>query len=166
MAKSVKSSDSKTAAVALTFTSPSYDEDIYGEVSRRAKLVDLRTLSSNFSVKAECIRDLEEGVEKLQHGFKGSASTFNFSPENGVVIGTVNWVAEIKSGRKKALKLDAEFLVVYTELEDLAEEYVKLYFKKIARFATYPYFRALFSGQTASAGIMLAPLPALTDRVD
>jgi hypothetical protein len=83
-----------------------------------------------------------------------------------MLAGTYNWAAEVKMGRSKILKLSTEYLIVYSGLKDSPEEYVRLYFNKLARFTSYPYFRAHFAMNVAASGLMLAPLPSLFDRVD
>jgi hypothetical protein len=64
------------------------------------------------------------------------------------------------------LKSSAEYLVLYNGLNDCPPDYVQLYFKKVARFTTYPYFRSHFASHVAASGLMLAPLPSLNERVD
>ena len=149
----------------LRFGDDEFDVDKYNEIVYAAQLVDLRQIGSSYSVKVECMDALERDSD-LKRSFDGQTRKFSFDLENGVAIGTVEWLAEIKIGRKIALKLEAEYLVVYNGLEGMEVDYARLYFCKVARFATYPYFRALFGSSASCANICLPPLPSLIDRID
>ena len=151
----------------LTFASEAYEPAKYEAVAFRARVREVRLAGSTYNAKASSFLPSMNGDHvDFNQSFSGEPRHYNFSPETGVMAGTYHWVAEVKSGRQKVLKLSAEYLVVYSGLKDEPEEYVRLYFTKLARFTTYPYFRAHFAMNVASSGLMLAPLPSLFDRVD
>jgi len=150
----------------LLFSDEDFDVEIYNSVASCAQLSEIRLLASTFAVKPECLGEFDDPENSHDHKFEGHAHKFVFDSENGIAIGTIVWCAEIKSGRKKALKLTAEYLTTYGDLQGMDADYVRLYFGKIAKFATFPYFRNLFSVQVSAAGIQLPPLPSLIDRVD
>lgn len=143
-----------------------FDSDLYANVARRARLRELNLVSSHYEIKLECFLQAENSDGELKYGFSGRLGNLSFDSEDGVIIGSYLWQVEVKHKRKKALKLNAEYLLLYTELEGCDEKYVSTYFDKIARFTTYPYFRALFSLNTSTSGVSLNPLPSLIDRVD
>lgn len=151
---------------ALLFSDDSFDVEIYNKVARKAQLTEISLLASTFAVKPECLGEFDNPKFDHQHSFDGYSQKFSFDSEKGIAFGTIAWISEIKSGRKKALKFSAEYLAIYGGLSDMDSDYVRLYFGKVAKFATYPYFRTLFSVQTSSAGLRLSPLPSLIDRVD
>ena len=153
--------------VPLTFASADYVPAKYEDVARRARVMEVRLVESSYNAKINSFpaADNGEGIDLIQ-SYSGKPAHYSFSLEKGILAGTYHWSAEVKAGRQKILKLGAEYVVVYGNLSDAPEDYVRLYFNKLARFTTYPYFRAHFAMNVAASGLMLAPLPSLFDRVD
>ena len=153
--------------VLLTFASEGYDSAKYEAVARKARVREVRLVESSYSAKITSFltADQTEGVD-LKQSYFGEPARYSFSPEKGVLAGSYHWTAEVKAGRAKVLKLSTQYLVVYSNLKEAPADYVQLYFNKLARFTTYPYFRAHFAMSTSASGLMLAPLPSLYDRVD
>ncbi len=141
------------------------DHDVYAAISVAAELHDIKLVASEYAAKPDIVR-VAEDLENMVHGFFGECTSFHFFEESGLAMGQYRWTAEIKSGRKKALKLTADYLVAYANLSGQEEGHVEFFLNKVGRFATYPYFRALFSHHTSETGIMLPPLPSLNERVD
>lgn len=56
--------------------------------------------------------------------------------------------------------------MLYSDIYDCDEPHIEAYFQKIGRFATYPYFRPTFSHNIGETGILLTPLPTLSERID
>ncbi|MBL3608234.1 hypothetical protein [Rhodovulum sulfidophilum] len=142
-----------------------FDADLYREVSCAAKLREIRLLDSSYSIKVELFDDFDKAIE-MRHSFSGSLEECALDKDVGVASGCFTWGAEVKYKRKKSLKLSAKYLVRYSELEGCDENHIFAFFTKVGRFATYPYFRALFSNLTSESGLILPPLPALNERVD
>jgi hypothetical protein len=129
----------------------------------------VRLVESTYSAKVTSLlaaTSEDHDSPELRQSYSGAPSHYTFTPEKGMLAGTYNWAAEVKMGRSKILKLSTEYLIIYSGLKDSPEEYVRLYFNKLARFTSYPYFRAHFAMNVAASGLMLAPLPSLFDRVD
>lgn len=141
------------------------DYDLYAEVANAAELREIRLVSSAFSMKPEILRAIED-YASMKHGFVGDCGSLTYDAADGFLLGHYNWTAEIKSGRTKALKLTCDYLVSYDNLVEKDEPHVSFFFHKVGRFATYPYFRALFSHHSAESGLVLPPLPTLNERVD
>ncbi|OYW58069.1 MAG: hypothetical protein B7Z31_08550 [Rhodobacterales bacterium 12-65-15] len=148
-------------------SSEGFDAATYESVARSARLREVRLVNSAYSAKVMSFMAVElgDGTE-LKQSYTGTPSRHSFMSERGIAAGSYLWTAEVRAGRTKAMKLSTEYMVAYSGLKDAPEEYVELYFKKLARFTTYPYFRSHFAVHVASSGLMLAPLPSLTDRVD
>ena len=140
-----------------------FDNDIYTNLSIAAKLRDIRLISCEYVIKPEVFEALEDTSNM---SFSGEPTAFHFDDDSGVMIGHYTWNVEIKLKRKKVLKLIGEYLIAYTDISGFPEEYVRFYFVKVGRFATYPYFRTAFSFHSSSSGITLPPLPSLNERVD
>lgn len=153
--------------VLFSFASEHYDSAKYEEVARKARVREVRLVESNYSAKVTSFLATDQGeAAGLKQSYFGEPAHYTFSPEKGVLVGSYHWTAEVKVGRPKILKLSTQYLVVYSNLKEAPEDYVRLYFNKLARFTTYPYFRAHFAMSTSASGLMLAPLPSLYDRVD
>ena len=151
----------------LEFHSEEFDQSLYQGVSMDARLREVRLTNSQYIAKIGKYLQAEYSDDvSLQQSFFGEPRETSFSPERGILAGTYRWVAEVKSGRTKVIKLSTEYLVLYSGLTDHPEDYCNLYFKKIARFTTYPYFRSHFAEHISQSGLALAPLPSLTERVD
>lgn len=150
---------------ALTFTSPNFVESEYAKTAQLAKLRDIKLINSAYTVKPKLL-ELIAAKADLKHSFSGEVSSPRFDKSDGFLFGFYGWEAEIKSGRQKMLSVKAEYILAYSGLESASEDYVYLYFKKLARFTTYPFFRAHFAVLTSETGLSLPPLPSLADRVD
>ncbi|SPH19501.1 hypothetical protein ASD8599_00226 [Ascidiaceihabitans donghaensis] len=142
-----------------------FDYDGYAEVSKAARLFEIKLIDSKYLIKPEISFAIED-LSKMTHGFSGDSDHFTFDAKQGLAMGHYRWTAEIKYGRKKALRLVANYLIGYSDLANFDEANVRHYFDKVGRFATYPYFRALFSHHTSESGLALPPLPTLSERVN
>lgn len=152
---------------ALTFSSERFESEVYADVARLARLREVRLVDGSYNAKVGKFLAAENDADaELRQAFSGEPAQLTFSVERGIVAGTYRWSAVVKSGRLNVLKLSAEYLVLYSGLKDSPEEYVHLYFRKVARFTSYPYFRSHFASHVAASGLMLAPLPSLTERMD
>lgn len=149
---------------ALSRAEFSLNHEVYAAVSNSANLQDIKLIGSEYVVRPEVFHVVEE--DKMVHGFTGECTDFHFSADTGYALGQYRWTAEIKAGRKKALKLVANYLIAYGDLVGADPEHVEFFFNKVGRFATYPYFRAFFSHHVSETGIVLPPLPSLNERVD
>lgn len=150
----------------LNFGSPDFDSEEYALVARTARLRDVRLIESRFQVKADLLRVFDPTDGSYELGYSGEMSSFGFDADSGFAIGSYEWVAVAKHGRKKAMSTKAKYMVIYTNLKGMKELYVATYYNKLAKFTSYPYFRGFFALNTASASIIIPPLPSLTDRVD
>lgn len=141
------------------------DQDLYAEVSCAANLREIRLTESRYSAKLEFF-EKPETVAGMSHKYSGKCEELFIDKESGNAGGKFSWVAEIKSGRKNCLKLSAKYWLLYSDLGGHDEDHVCMFVTKIGRFATYPYFRALFANQVSESGLILPPLPTLNERVD
>lgn len=150
----------------LSFASDAFDNEKYTFVARRAQLRELALVNSRYNIKLPQLQEALVNDSVLKPGFSGEPGESSFHDDVGVVIGEYRWTASIKLGRTSLVNLSADFIVLYEGLAGAEKDYVELYFEKLARFATYPYFRSFFSLCTANSGVTLSPLPSLIDRVD
>jgi hypothetical protein len=160
--QAIKASASSTK---LSFADPRFDRDIYADVATHAKLREIRLIGSEFGIKPQVLTISSADLDQ-KRSFEGGCKRYEFNAENGTALAFYSWTAELKVGRSRVLKLTAEYIMMYSDLDQKPEEYVELYVKRLARFSSYPYFRALFGSQTALSGIQIPPLPSLVERMD
>jgi hypothetical protein len=151
--------------VKLRIGGEGFDVEVYNDIARSASLIDVRLIETNFSIQLDLIGALENADKTSAFDFSGRPESF-FLYEHGTCAGTYVWTAEIKDKRKKALKNKAKYVIVYGNLKGKDREHVRLFFERLARFASFPYFRALMATHAAAAGLTLPPLPSIMDRVD
>ncbi|MFV0301247.1 MAG: hypothetical protein ACK5IP_10280 [Paracoccus sp. (in: a-proteobacteria)] len=150
----------------LTFGCPDFDAEKYQFVASSARLREVVLANSKYDAKVFQLRLVLNNEEAVNPSFSGEPQGMDFDPADGIAFGSYSWTARIKLKRKSLVSAKAEFALVYDNLDDADERYVELYFNKLARFTTYPYFRSFFSLSTANSGVALPPLPSLTDRMD
>lgn len=146
--------------------SEDFDQEIYASVASSAELRELALIDSKYKISPFLFWKADEDGAVLKSRFDGEHAGCKFDIEKGFLAGGYDWVAEIRIGRKQAVRLKAQFMLVYHGLAGQPEQYVEAYFEKIARFTTYPYFRSLFATNTSLSNVPLPPLPSLIDRVD
>lgn len=166
VARKKKTKDNNTPQKTTKILDFKFDVEIYNEIARSAALADLRTVASDFLMKEGCISSLQIMDENVKSVVTGQAEDHFYDPERGVIAGKYKWSAEMKVGRVKALKFNASYMAVYANLLDRDPSHVAIFYEKLARFSSYPYFRAQFSAHTAAANLCIPPLPALRDRLD
>ena len=152
----------------LSFTDEKFDHVQYAAVANQARLQRLGLQRQSYKAELSLLWPSGEGNIGLKHTFKGMPKGHVYDRDRGLILGKYEWAVQVKHGRRNALKLVAEYLLVFGGLKACTsdEDYVALYFDKIARFASYPYFRSHFAMCTANSGITLPPLPTLTERMD
>lgn len=162
MTIAVKSSDD----FKLSATSEAFEPTVYADTAAKASLVQVHLTESVYEadVPKIMINQNEEG--SLNSSFEGEPGRCDFDQVSGWCLGEYIWKVDIRIGRKKALKLKCKYVVVYDGLDGCDADYVRLYFEKVGRFTTFPYFRSHFATNTANSGLALPPLPSLTERVD
>ncbi|WP_299303688.1 hypothetical protein [uncultured Litoreibacter sp.] len=143
-----------------------FDYDVYANIASSARLQRVSLVSSDYDIKLPVISMYDQDDGQLNNMFGGELEEFDFDPEFGSAIGTFTWKVDIKKGRTKALKLKARYVLIYTGLTEKDEHHVQIYFRKVAKFTSYPYFRSLFASLSSDSGLALKPLPSLVDRVD
>jgi len=154
------------AANGLTLASDNFDASIYSALAQSANLIDLRCTQSKFFVTKKYIGQLFEKIGPFERYFDYDIENPSLIEEQGYLFGIVRWNAGLKDGRKNVAKFSCEYYVTYANVNGFPPEYCYLYFQKLARFSSFPYFRAYVGAQAAAAGIIIPPLPALRERVD
>jgi hypothetical protein len=77
----------------------------------------------------------------------------------------VNFEVKSKHGKTKHLVCKAQYMVAYTGLKGCETTEVDKFISRVAIFACYPYFRAVFANLNWSAGTNLPPLPIYKEPI-
>lgn len=150
----------------LSFSSEDFDHEKYGAVAIAAELSTLRLTEQKYSIKPEAFEFFEMTRDHYKLIYSGEIDFAELDADEGCIVGAFTWTADITVKRKKILSQKAAFLIQYEGLLNQDEQYCRLYFSKLSKFACYPYFRAIFAANVASSGLLLPPLPSLKDRMD
>lgn len=157
---------SALADAALEVRTEAFDIGLYNEISRSARLAEIALSSSEFNAKMEAGLIASDPEAPLKLSYTDELVDVVFDGNTGILAGIFNWKASVRSGRSSLVRMRAAYSIVYDNLFDANEKYALAYLAKVGRFATYPYFRGLFSTHAGAAGLTLPPLPSLRERVD
>lgn len=134
----------------------------YNEVVHNAELVDIRLTSSSFRVEPEYF--VEEDIKrKLENS--GQPKWIEFDSKSRLALGSFDWEAKCKSGRRTVLSVKARYLIVYSISTDVESRYAEDFVANVGRFAVFPYFRSLVSQYSAASSAELPLLPVLRQRI-
>ncbi|KQZ32163.1 hypothetical protein ASD50_13815 [Mesorhizobium sp. Root552] len=134
----------------------------YHHVVDSAELVSISLIKSQFEVKPNFFSS-EKARQNI--GFDIDVSELDFSEEKGAVMAFLNASVESRIGKKRELLFRADYIVFYGGLVGASPEAVDAFVKRVAPFACYPYFRALFANHDWAANTRLPPLPVLREPV-
>jgi hypothetical protein len=150
----------KTRVLTESKVSTKPDPTTYNELVSRATLRDIRLVGSKLDFKPEATEAAGDGWEFERSDQLDSWSCDN---ERGTLSGIHSFTAALVVGKRKLLSLHCRYLTTYN-LSDLCDEEAgRHYLARVGRLAAYPYFRATFATLTQQSGIMLPPLPTLSD---
>jgi len=158
--------ETKESVKSLSFASKDFDPNKYAAVAMSARLASLQLTNQQYSVKPEALELSRLTMEEYKFSYSGGVEFVHLDAESGSIFGSYKWSVNITLHRKKVVNQKASFILVYEDLLGNDESYCNLYFVKLSRFTTYPYFRSIFSANAANSGLMLPPLPSLRDRMD
>lgn len=137
-----------------------FTPDEYNRVVARAELDQIVLLRCKYDVtdflEKKDLRPLNKSIESA---YKNIA----LSESRGIIAGEVQWSMQIPGEGKPKFKVMASFGISYTGVAGRNEMAAGAFFARVARFATYPYFRALVSHLSWSSGLHIPPLPIIRE---
>ncbi len=146
--------NTKGAAVAKV------DAESYNRLVSHATVRDIRLLSTKFDLKPDAV-ELAERVWTFQ--LADQLEDWTCDNQKAALTGVYSYVASCIEGRRKLLSVTCRYLSTY-RLSDLCDEEAGHQFLvRVGRFSAYPYFRSIFATLTQQSGIMLPPLPVISD---
>lgn len=135
----------------------------YNEVVANAELADISLISLNFFVKPEYYSAMSGDAEgrKVKLEFGDNFGAFFYKEDAAMLGGQFEWSIDANFGRKKLLNIKAEFLIAYRNVPNVGQSHMEAFVKRVGKFATYPYFRALVSQISWGSRVDLPVLPVL-----
>lgn len=136
------------------------DPQSYNKVVSHAKISDIRLINSKFDMRPEAV---EMADRTWTFALSDQLEDWTCNNEKGELTGVYSYSASCLEGRKKLLTVTGRYLSSYT-LSDLCnEEAGRQFLIRVGRFAAYPYFRSIFAAITQQSGLLLPPLPVISD---
>lgn len=136
------------------------DPENYNRVVSHATISDIRLISSKFDMRPEAV----EMADRIwTFALSDQLEDWSCNNEKGELTGVYSYSASCLEGRKKLLAVTGRYLSSYA-LSDLCnEEAGRQFLVRVGRFAAYPYFRSIFAALTQQSGLLLPPLPVISD---
>lgn len=132
----------------------------YNRVVSHAKIADIRLIGSKFDLKPEAV---EMAGRAWTFSLADQLDDWTCDNEKGSLTGLFSYTAACLEGRKRLLTVTGRYLCTY-DLSDLCDEQAGHQFlARVGRFAAYPYFRSVFAALTQQSGLLLPPLPVISD---
>lgn len=133
--------------------------EAYNEVVESAELGDIRLVEMDFKVKPTYFEESERPKHRAK--FNCNISNIAYDAESASLGGMIEWTVGIELGRKKLLSVKAVYIVIYDSVPNVDQIHIDAFFKKVGRFATYPYFRSAVSQLSWASRADLPTLPVL-----
>lgn len=165
MKKSNQRTKTGPAAPAETTMVPSAAKDgpspeAYGAVVKQADLSNLQLIASSFALNPMYF---STPAEQRELAFDFEIDQDIHSPKDGVGSAVFRWWVEARVGETVLLRAEASFLIIYQGLSDVNSHAVKMFIRRVGRFATYPYFRSHVAQLSWESRADLPPMPVLRE---
>lgn len=133
----------------------------YNNVASSAQLRGIKLVSSAFDLKPEAL-----GSDQSDWAFsiKSEMTDCEFFPDSGHLYCVYRYVASCKRARTRLVSTDASYIITFHVDGACNSESARAYAAILGRVAAYPHFRALFATVTNQAGLMLPPLPIMSEQ--
>lgn len=136
------------------------DKANYNRVVSHATIRDIRLVGSEFTLKPEAAEATDRA---WNYSLSDQLEDWTCDNAKGTLSGLYTYKASCVEGRRKLITVTGRYLSTY-RLSDLCDEEAgRNFLARVGRFSAYPYFRALFATLTQQSGIMLPPLPVISD---
>lgn len=139
------------------------DPEVYNDIVRCAQLREVILTESKFNMKSQAFRIRDKNLAG-DFNITEIKEERDYDSEVGLASGQHRWCIEVKVGRSKPLKLEASFLVIYTDLENKDRDTVLFFLDRVVRFTAYPYLRQLVSNYSWMSGVDLPILPVISNK--
>lgn len=136
------------------------DAEKYNRLVSHATIRDIRLVGSKFDLKPEAV---EANDRVWSFSLSDQLDDWTCDNEKETLSGLYSYTASCMEGRRKLISVTGRYLSTYN-LSDLCDEEAgRRFLARVGRFSAYPYFRAMFATLTQQSGVMLPPLPVISD---
>ena len=133
----------------------------YNRLVAHAKVQAIRLINSRYDMKPAA---LSASREDWIYNVSYRLLDWHCDSESLVLSGTWEYTATCMEGRRKLLTVTAKYLVTYRLSAECVAEAGRQFLERVGRFAAYPYFRSTFAILTQQSGIVLHPLPIISEQ--
>lgn len=139
---------------------PLFSPEDYNRVVANADLDQIILLRCNYSVTTFLEK---KDIDALKKNIESSYKNIAHAESKGIIAGEVEWSVRLAGKGDPKFDVTAAFGISYTGMSNVNELAATAFFARVARFATYPYFRALVSHLSWSSGLHIPPLPIIRE---
>ena len=136
------------------------DAKAFNHVASHATIREIRLTSAKLDLKPEAVM-LDE--EPWAYQLFDSLDDWTCDNEARTLTGIFTYKAACVEGRRKLLSLTCRYLAKYDLSGTCDEEAGHQFLVRVGRFSAYPYFRSTFATLTQQGGVLLPPLPVITE---
>lgn len=155
----------------LTPDNFSASDEAHHEMAKLAKcatLYKLLMISSNFQLKPKFILAETNNFKDMKFSLDGKPSFIEADIEKEQITGVYTWKITVQeneesedSAVKEALSASCDYLIFYDNAKSESQEGMEYFFRKVARMASYPYFRSMVSQYAWASEANLPILPII-----
>ena len=133
----------------------------YNRLVAHAKVQTIRLINSRYDMKPAALAgDREDWVYNVSNRLLD----WHCDCDALVLSGTWEYTATCVGKRRKLLTVTCKYLVAYRLSAPCDAEAGREFLERVGRFAAYPYFRSTFAMLTQQSGILLHPLPIISEQ--
>lgn len=133
----------------------------YNKLVAHARLQAIRLINSKYDIKPMAV---SASREDWDYNITNRLLDFHCDCDALIISGTWEYTANCNWKRKKLVTVTARYSVTYRLGSECDAEAARAFFERVGRFAAYPYFRGTFAMLTQQSGIMLHPLPMISEQ--
>ncbi len=127
----------------------------YSKVVDASELEGVTLLGLNFEVNPRFFGERDDS----ELGYDIDVVEQKYEVEASKAVAFIECAVYANINDDRVFNCDAKYVVVYSLAEKCDPEAVKIFLKRVAVFACYPYFRAVVANLDWSAGTNLPPMP-------
>lgn len=136
------------------------DAPNYNRLVAHATLRDIRLIGTKLDLKPDAI---ELAAEPWIFKVSAELEEWVCDNEARTLTGTYSYNASCTLRKRKLLVVACQYVSTY-ELNDLCDEDAgREFLARVGRYSAYPYFRGVFATLTQQSGLMLPPLPLISE---
>lgn len=137
------------------------DPKEYNRLVSHARVHAIRLIGAKYDIKPNAFSG---NRDDWKYNVSNRLLDWHCDNETLQLTGTWEYTATCQDGRRNVLKVVAKYLVIYRLSGECDPEAARQFYERVARFAAYPYFRGTFATLTQQSGVVLHPLPIISEQ--